>query len=503
MTLDPAASPAPASTVASPRPAAPAAPAVPVAPTIATTAPSTSAIAPQGTPATRLSGNLAQALGAAGAALARVARGSALDRALDATASALNPAERAAAQDIAYSACRRLNLLDAIAARLMSKPNAEVDYLIRAALSELIDHSEARAHTITDQAVVCAAGLAQGAFKGLVNGVLRRFLREREALLSALLSDEALRLAYPRWWIDRVRDAWPAHWQPVLDAGNHAPAMTLRVNLRRCSVEAYAATLDAAGIAAHRTGPVALTLERAIPVARLPGFAEGLVSVQDLGAQWAAHLAVASLQAVNAAAPGAATAGPPVPPLRILDACAAPGGKSAHLLELLDCALTALDNDARRLDTVKRNLNRLGLEAHCHAADASKPDAWWDGVPFDFVLVDAPCTASGVVSRHPDGKWLKRASDSAQLARIQRRLLDALWRTVKPGGTLLYATCSLFPAENALQFEAWLSTHPDAQQCPLPIAHPSLAPHALHWHDGQLLPGARHGGFFYALARKA
>ncbi len=467
---------------------------------------SSGAIAPQIPAATRLSANLAQALGAAATALARVARGSALDRALDATSGTLNPAERAAAQDIAYRACRRLNLLDAIATQLMSKPNAEVDHLIRAALSELIDHGGERAHTITDQAVVCAAGIAQGAFKGLVNGVLRRFLRERETMVPALLTDEALRLAYPRWWIDRVRDAWPAHWLPVLDAGNHAPAMTLRVNLRRSSVENYAATLDAARIAAHRTGPAALTLERAVPVARLPGFAEGLVSVQDLGAQWAGHLVAASLPAMSAAAPGAATADPHVPiltPARILDACAAPGGKSAHLLELFDCALTALDNDSQRLDTVQRNLSRLGLDADCRAADASKLDAWWDGVPFDFVLLDTPCTASGVVSRHPDGKWLKRASDITQLARIQRRLLDALWRTVKPGGTLLYATCSLFPAENDRQFEAWLSAHPDAQQCPLPIAYPSLRPHALQWHGGQLLPSARHGGFFYALARKA
>ena len=451
-------------------------------------------------PATRLSGNLAQALGAASTALARVARGGALDRALDDVAGALNPAERAAAQDIAYSACRRLNLLDAIAKHLIAKPNAEVDHLIRAALSELIDHGAERAHTITDQAVVCAEGIAQGAFKGLVNGVLRRFLREREALLSALLADEALRLAYPHWWIARVRDAWPAHWQPVLEAGNHPPAMTLRVNLRRSSVEAYAATLDAAQIAAHRTGPAALTLERAMPVARLPGFAEGLVSVQDLGAQWAGHLAAASLPAVDTAIRGQATGGGRP---RILDACAAPGGKSAHLLELFDCDLTALDVDAQRLDTVRRTLKRLGLDARCLTADASAIDAWWDGLPFDFVLLDAPCTASGVVSRHPDGKWLKRASDIAQLARIQRRLLDALWRTVRPGGTLLYATCSLFPTENARQFEAWLGAHPDAQQRPFPITPPSLAPHALQWHDGQLLPGAGHGGFFYALARKA
>lgn len=444
----------------------------------------------RGTGAKR-SGNLALAFGAAGTALAQVARGSALDRALDAAARALETPERAAAQDIAYRACRRLNLLDAIAARLMRTPNVQVDGLIRAALSELIDHSDARAHTITDQAVACAAGIAQGAFKGLVNGVLRRFLRERETLLKALLTDEALRLAYPLWWIDRVRDAWPAHWQAILDAGNQPPAMSLRVNVRRCSVEDYAAMLDAAGLATRRTGIAALTLERAIPVARLPGFADGLVSVQDLGAQWAGHFAHATLASARQSKP-----------LRILDACAAPGGKSAHLLELFDCDLTALDSDARRLATVRHNLDRLGLRANCRVADACKPEAWWDGVPFDFVLLDTPCTASGVISRHPDGKWLKRASDVTQLARTQRRLLDALWRTLRPGGTLLYATCSLFPAENARQFAAWQGAHPDVRQSPLPIAHPALATHAVQWHDGQLLPGALHGGFFYALAQK-
>ena len=442
-------------------------------------------------PGAKRSGNLALAFGAAATALAQVARGGPLDRALEAAARPLETPERAAAQDIAYRACRRLNLLDALAARLMRTPNAQVDGLIRAALSELIDHGDARAHTITDQAVACAAGIAQGAFKGLVNGVLRRFLRERETLLNALLTEEALRLAYPLWWIDRVRDAWPAHWQAILDAGNQPPAMTLRVNLRRGSVEDYAAVLDAAGLAARRTGVAALTLERAIPVARLPGFADGRVSVQDLGAQWAGHFAHVTLASAAQSKP-----------LRILDACAAPGGKSAHLLELFDCDLTALDSDSRRLDSVRHNLDRLGLRANCRVADAGKPAAWWDGVPFDFVLLDTPCTASGVISRHPDGKWLKRASDVTQLARLQRRLLDALWRTLSPGGTLLYATCSLFPAENTRQFAAWQGAHPDARPSPLPITHPALATHAVHWHDGQLLPGALHGGFFYALAQK-
>ena len=451
-------------------------------------------------PPPNLSGNLAAALTAAAAALARVAQGKSLDQALDAAAQGLAVPERAAAQDIAYTACRRLNLLDAVAARLMAKPNPSIDYLVRAACSELIDHAPQRAHVIVDQAVTAAAGIANGAFKGLVNGVLRSFLRDQETLLRELRTDEALRLAYPHWWIERVRHAWPARWEAILAAGNQPPPMTLRVNLRRGTVEAYAARLAAAGIAAHRSGPVALTLERPVPAARLPGFAAGDVSVQDLGAQCAAYFlgAAATLSAAATSRPS---------PLRVLDACAAPGGKTAHLLESLDCEVTALDSDAARLAAVRANLSRLGLEADCKAADAADLNAWWDGTPFDLVLLDAPCTASGVVSRHPDGKWLKRAGDAARLKRIQQRLLDARWQVLKPGGTLLYATCSVFPEENTAQVDAWVTRHLDARLLALPHrsgvagAGAGSAP-GLEWIGGQLLPSLAYDGFFYALIEK-
>ena len=470
-------------------------------------------------PARNLSGNLALALAAAAAALTRVAQGRPLDLALEqafdeAGANGLGGPERAAAQDIAYTACRRLNLLDALAARLMKKPNPAIDGLVRAALSQLIDHAPQRAHLIVDQAVTAAAGIANGAFKGLVNGVLRSFLREQDALLRELRGDEGLRLAYPRWWIERVRNAWPAQWEAILVQGNQPPPMTLRVNLRRTTVAAYAAQLAAAGIVARRTGPVALTLERPMPMARLPGFAAGEVSVQDLGAQWAAHFLSAAAASANAHQPRASCP-------RVLDACAAPGGKTAHLLESFDCDVTALDSDVLRLGAVRANLARLGLEAQCRAADAADLAAWWDGTRFDLVLLDAPCTASGVVSRHPDGKWVKRAGDAAKLKRVQQRLLDALWQVLKPGGTLLYATCSLFPEENTGQLDAWLNRHPDARQVdarPLDAHRPALpvagrasdtaaevdgAPWLPSvWIGGQLLPGPRHGGFFYALIEK-
>ena len=453
-------------------------------------------------PPPNLSGNLAAALTAAAAALARVAQGKSLDQALDAASQDLAAPERAAAQDIAYTACRRLNLLDALAARLMKKSNPAIDYLVRAACSELIDHATQRAHVIVDQAVTAARSIANGAFKGLVNAVLRSFLRDQDTLLRDLRADEAVRLAYPHWWIERVRHAWPARWEAILAAGNQPPPMTLRVNLRRGTVEAYAARLAAAGIAAHRSGPVALTLERPVPAARLPGFAAGDVSVQDLGAQCAADFlgaAATRSAAINRVARPS--------PLRVLDACAAPGGKTAHLLESLDCDVTALDSDAARLAAVRVNLMRLGLEADCKAADAADLKAWWDGTPFDLVLLDAPCTASGVVSRHPDSKWLKRARDAAKLKRIQQRLLDALWQVLKPGGTLLYATCSVFPEENTGQVDAWLTRHADARLLPLPPMPSAVgagdgALPGLEWIGGQLLPSPAHDGFFYALIEK-
>jgi 16S rRNA (cytosine967-C5)-methyltransferase len=435
------------------------------------------------------SANLGQALTAAGHALTAVAGGQALDEALRNGPSG-GVAERAAAQDIAYSACRRLNLLDALAQRLLAKPNPALDGLVRAALSQLIDQPE-RAHAIVDQAVEAAAGLKRGAFKGVVNAVLRRFQREREALLADLTRDEALRLQYPAWWIARLRGAYAGDAaQTILAAGNQRPPMTLRVNPRKVSVEDYAAQLAQAGIHSERTGAQALLLDKPMPAARLPGFAAGQVSVQDLGAQQAALL----LDVKDG--------------MRVLDACAAPGGKTAHILELARCELLALDRDGARLEAVSDNLGRLGLAAQTAAADAAKLEAWWDGKPFDRILLDAPCTASGIIRRHPDGKWLKREGDMRQLAREQRRLLDALWQVLRPGGKLLYATCSVFPEENGMQVQDFLSTHTDARLAPDLFADKLLAPdnntpYFLDQRDGQFLPSARHDGFYYALLHKA
>ncbi|MBL8384188.1 MAG: 16S rRNA (cytosine(967)-C(5))-methyltransferase RsmB [Burkholderiales bacterium] len=430
------------------------------------------------------SANLAAALAGAATALAAVMRGRALDDALAEAAPAANAPLAAAQRDIAYSACRRLDLLDHLAGALLRKPNRALDALARVALSELIDHPE-RAHTIVDQAVQAMARDGGSALRGVLNAILRRFIREREALLAAALAIEPIRLGYPDWWIARVRAAWPDLAEDVLAAGNARAPMTVRTNRRRTTADEYARALDAAGIAAAAAAPGALTLARPCPVARLPGFEAGLVSVQDLGAQLAAPLLEAG-------------AG-----MRVLDACAAPGGKTAHLLESADCAVTAIDRDAARLAAVAANLGRLGLEARLVCADAGDVASWWDGQPFDRILLDAPCTASGVIRRHPDGKWLKRAGDLTPLCAEQARLLDGVWRVLRPGGKLLYATCSIFPDENQRQAARFLNLHPDALPLPIDLgfAHGAAGP-LLH-RDGQLLPCARHDGFYYALFQKA
>jgi len=429
-------------------------------------------------------GTLASAFSIAGAGLAAVARGHALDDTLAEAAAGAVPADAAAARDIAYSACRRLNLLDTLAQAMLRKPNPAIDPLARVALSELIDHPE-RAHVIVDQAVECIAGVSGGAFKGTLNAVLRRFLRERQALLADAMASEPNRLGYPAWWIRRIRAAWPETAHDLLSQGNTRAPMTLRINRRRTSIIEYGGLLREAGIEAQVVGADALVLARAQPARTLPGFADGLVSVQDLGAQMAARL--------TDIAPG----------MRVLDACAAPGGKTAHILEIADCELLALDRDARRLATVDSNLARLGLTATTRGEDAGYPAQWWDDVPFDRILLDAPCTASGVIRRHPDGKWLKRERDIAALAHEQARLMDALWHVLRPGGKLLYATCSVFPEENQRQTARFLTLHPDASSLPIDLGFASSDAGPPVHVDGQLLPCALHDGFFYALFAKA
>jgi 16S rRNA (cytosine967-C5)-methyltransferase len=403
---------------------------------------------------------------------------------------------RPGTQALSFHVLRLLGGAQAARAILAPKtPPPKVDSLLTVALALLwpVAQPPYADHTVVDQAVNAARQRAQ-ASAGFVNAVLRRFLRERDAVVAAAQRDPQGAFNHPPWWIERVRQDWPTQWQAVLQANNEHPPMTLRVNARHGTAPAYLERLAALGIAARLVGPLApqaVVLERAVPVTALPGFAEGLVSVQDAAAQLAAPLLVNAQQDLAPLPAGA----------RVLDACAAPGGKTAHLLELADLDLLALDADAGRLTRVQDNLNRLQQRATLKAADASQTASWWDGMPFDAILLDAPCSASGIVRRHPDVRWLRRPADIGNLAQIQARLLDALWPTLKPGGRLVYATCSIFKAEGQAQVDAFLQRQPEAR------------PLMVEGFTGHLLPLADNGpqtggeasvvdGFFYALLIK-
>ena len=400
-------------------------------------------------------------------AVARVRQGESLSEAL--------PAGRhPAVQDYVYGTLRDYGVGDALLAHLLRRPASDplVHALLLCALHAL--RRERRpAHTLVDQAVSACAGLQVGAAKGLVNAVLRNFLRRRDELERLVAADEVAHYRHPRWWIERLRAQYPAHWSAILEAGNGRPPMTLRVNRRRVARDAYLARLREAGLEAEAVGADGVQLARPRPVAELPGFAEGEVSVQDAGAQHAAPL----LDLADG--------------LRVLDACAAPGGKTGHLLESADVDLLALDQHPARAERIVQNLARLGLTATVRVADAGAVDEWWDGRFFDRVLLDAPCTGSGVVRRHPDIKWLRRETDIGGFVVQQRRLLDALWWVLAQGGKLLYVTCSVFAEENRLQIADFLARHPDARALPDAPAH-----------DGQLLPTPGHDGFYYASLAK-
>lgn len=398
-----------------------------------------------------------------------------------------DPRERALAQDLCYGVLRWWPRLEAIAALLVSKPlkgrDADIHCVILAALYQLI-HTRIPPHAAVDEAVSLTAVLGKPWARGLVNAVLRRFLREREAMLARVDRDEAAALAHPRWLLDRMRRAWPDDWRDIARAGNERPPMCLRVNRRQGGRDEYLRELAAAGLAAtaHPHGAEALMLEQPVDVERLPGFSAGRVSVQDAAAQLAAGLLA------------------PRPGERVLDACAAPGGKTAHILELQPGLreLVALDRDAARLERVRENLARPGLEATLVCADAAAPADWWDGHPFDRILLDAPCSGTGVIRRHPDIKRLRRDADIAPLAAQQERLLEATWGILKAGGVLLYSTCSIIPEENDEQIARFLARHPEAA-ARRPEARWGRALSA----GRQILPGEDGmDGFYYACLDK-
>jgi 16S rRNA (cytosine967-C5)-methyltransferase len=425
-------------------------------------------------------------LQAAASVLAGVRRGESTSTGL-----ARLPAElRAGAQALAYHALRQLGRAEALRKQLAKRPPPpEADALLCAALALAWREEDAPypPFTLVDQAVEAAKrDAATRPQANFVNACLRRFLREREALVAATDTDPVARWNHPRWWIARLRQDHPGAWEQILAANNTPAPMTLRVNTHRISREPLQDLFTAAHIASRPVGRHGLILDKPRPVDAIPGFAEGLWSVQDAGAQLAAELMIPGLP----------------PTARILDACAAPGGKTAHMGELAPQArILALDVDPVRCERIHQNLRRLGVHADVRAADAAATAAWWDGQPFDAILLDAPCTASGIVRRHPDVRWLRRETDVAQLAAQQKRLLTALWPLVKTGGRLVYCTCSVFRAEGAHQVEAFLANNSEAVLQPGP-GH--LMPVGAG--EGGSVPDNQagdHDGFFYAVLQKS
>ncbi len=384
----------------------------------------------------------------------------------------LSALQRAHVQELSYGTLRFYGELEQVLDVLLQKPlhSERLHALLLVGLYQL-HYGKSAAHAVVDHAVSTAATLGLRSAQGLVNAVLRNFLRKREELIAQAHTSEVGRFCHPQWWIDKLKAQYPHQYEAILQASNLHPPMTLRVNRRAISKKDYLRQLKNAGIVAEDWGQDAIALKHPLPVEKLPGFYKGLVSVQDLAAQFAAPL----LDVQSG--------------MRVLDACAAPGGKTTHILELADVQLTALDDDADRLRSLEENLKRLKLETQVVCGDAANPQTWWDSRPFQRILADVPCSASGVVRRHPDIKWLRRETDIVQFAAVQRRILDVLWQCLDRGGKLLYVTCSVFAEENSRQVDAFLERHRNAELLPLST-------------QSQLLPDSQHDGFFYALLRK-
>ncbi len=390
------------------------------------------------------------------------------------------PQQRATAQDLSYGTLRYYGEVEAYLSQLLEKPldDKRLFCLLSVAIYQLL-HDKAESFTVVNQAVIAAAQFKKPVTKpwakGLVNGVLRNFLRQQNDIKQTISTNEVALYSYPIWWINKLKKQYPSSWQAILEAGNQHPPMTLRINKRQTDVAQYQKNLSDLGYASSILSDTALMLEKPLPVEQLLGFATGEVSVQDLGAQYIAELLDLK------------------PEQHVLDACCAPGGKTGHILESADVHLVAIDNDEQRLGRVAGNLRRLKLQAHLLVGDAVKMTEWVhgeenNGYLFDRILADVPCTASGIVRRHVDIKWLRREADIGSFARQQAAILENLWQCLAKEGKLLYVTCSIFAEENQLQIASFLAKTADATQLTIPY--------------DQLLPCAQNDGFFYALLQK-
>ena len=394
--------------------------------------------------------------------------------------------DNAFAKHLAYGVLRWLGALQWLAGELLEKPlkhkDRGVERLIWLGLQQLW-HDQAASHAAVNETAGCARLIGKPWAVGLVNAVLRRFLREHDELLERLAqTDQAY--AHPEWLMEEIRGDWPAHWQSIVEANNQKAPLWLRINHQRSDGVALQRDLAAAGfeVVEHPYAGEAISISPAAGVEKIPGFTKGHFSVQDPAAQLARSLVK------------------PAPGDRVLDACAAPGGKTAHLLETHpELDLLALDKLAQRAEKIHQTLERLGLRCNIKVADATRTTEWWDGKPFDKILLDAPCSATGVIRRHPEIKWLRTPGQVEAAVRAQRTLLSGLWPLLKPGGWLVYATCSILKRENSAQVKQFLAQHADAtEQTP-----------AVEWGlveplGRQILPGeAQMDGFFYAVLRKS
>ena len=372
-------------------------------------------------------------------------------------------------QDIVYGCQRHLGSLKFMLGKMLNKPidNEALQSYLLVALYQL-NHTQNAPHAVVNEAVNHIAQIGHGQYRSFANAILRRFLREKDGLNKACRYDDVAKHNLPVWLQKTLQNQYPKHWHNIATAFQAHPPLTLRVNRRHANAEQYLAALHDAGLNGKILDDYAIRLAQAVPVAQLPRFAEGWASVQDFGAQQAAYL----LNPQNGE--------------RILDACAAPGGKTGHILELADCDVTALDIAPQRLQRVQDNLARLRFQAALYCADAQNLSDWYNGEPFDAILADIPCTASGTIKRNPDIKWLRRPTDAYKTARQQEPMLDALWTTLKSGGRMLLATCSIFEEENQQQCHRFLNRHPDAQLRTEKI----------------LIPSEKQDGFYYALIEK-
>ena len=398
-----------------------------------------------------------------------------------------DPRQRALAQELTFGTLRWYYLLEAVLAKLLKqalkKQDRDIHALLLVGLYQLL-LLHMTAHAAVNETVEAARFTGKSWAVNLVNAVLRNAQRRSQELLAGVQADPATRWSHPVWWVAKLRHDWPQHWQQVLEANNQRPPMVLRVNLLRSDCGDYLERLRVAGIAGRQLpgADAAVLLDEPVGVDRLPGFCDGLVSVQDGAAQLAApQLELAAGQ-------------------RVLDACAAPGGKTGHILEIAPQLeeLVAIDSAPRRVEKIRDNLSRLQLKATLVTADAADTEHWWNGRPFDRILLDAPCSASGVVRRHPDIKLLRRYDDLPELSQQQQRLLEALWPLLAPGGILLYVTCSVFCEENTLAVQAFMNRHADVSELPLAVDWGIAQPVGR-----QILPGEQGmDGFYFARLTK-